>query len=90
MLDLHGKAMEFIRRKGLEAAKSYFHPDDYTHSNDYGAYLFAGMVAEEIRRVCGNRSEPSYRFLAECVTKGFGPWEPPEKIVMPEQPFTIR
>lgn len=86
VLDLHGRAMEFIRKKGVEAAKAYFHPDDYTHSNDYGAYLFAGMVAEEIVRVCKIHSEPAYGFLAECVTKGFGSWEPPEKIVMPKKP----
>lgn len=86
VLDLHGRAMEFIRRKGLEAAKLYFHPDDYTHSNDYGAYLFAGMVAEEILKVCKDHSRASYRFLAECVTGGLGSWEPPEKIVMPRKP----
>lgn len=86
VLDLHGRAVEFIRGRGLEASKPYFHPDDYTHSNDYGAYLFAGMVAEEIRRVCGEHCEPAYRFLAESVTGGFGPWEPPEKIEMPVKP----
>lgn len=86
VLDLHRRAMEFICRKGLEASKLYFHPDDYTHSNDYGAYLFAGMVAEEICRVCGGHHEAAYRFLAESVTGGFGPWEPPEKIEMPRKP----
>lgn len=86
VLDLHERSMEFIRRKGLEGAKPYFHSDDYTHSNDYGAYLFAGMVAEEILRVCGEHIRPAYRFLAECVTGGPGSWEPPEKIVMPRKP----
>lgn len=86
VLDLHGRSVEFVREKGLDAAKAYFHPDDYTHSNDYGAYLFAGFVAEEIVRVCRGHSLPPYRFLAECVTKGFGSWEPPEKIIMPVRP----
>ncbi|MCM1025459.1 MAG: GDSL-type esterase/lipase family protein [Roseburia sp.] len=121
VLDLHARSVEYILREGLEAAKDSFHPGDYTHSNDYGAYRFAGMVAEEIRRVCGdwtqdgclqgsdsqdsgqescpqgvrigessspqdNRPQDAYRFLAECVTEGFGPWEPKERPTMPEKP----
>ena len=85
--DLHGRSMDFIVRNGLEASKAYFFPGDYTHSNDYGAYFMAGLVAEEIRRACGERKEPGYRFLAEnCIVGGFGPWPVPEKIVMPERP----
>ncbi|MCM1188013.1 MAG: GDSL-type esterase/lipase family protein [bacterium] len=140
VLDLHARSVEYILREGLEAAKDSFHPGDYTHSNDYGAYRFAGMVAEEIRRVCGswekdgclrggepqddgrgsrpqesypqdgclqggtpqdsgqeccpqgvrigesNSPQDAYRFLAECVTEGFGPWEPKERPTMPEKP----
>lgn len=81
VVDLHKCSMEFIIEKGLEASKAYFYPGDYTHSNDYGAYYMAGIVAEEIVRVCGSRQESAYRFLAECVTDGFGAWEPAEHIV---------
>lgn len=47
----------------------------------------AGLVAEEIIRVCGGRKEPEYRFLAErCVAAGFGPWPVAERIVPLEKP----
>ncbi len=86
VIDLHKRSMDFILEKGLEASKSYFFPGDYTHSNDYGAYHMAGYVAEEIVRVCANREEAQYRFLAEHVTKGFGKWEPAQCIVPAVKP----
>jgi len=86
VLDLHKRSMDFIVEKGLEASKAYFFPGDYTHSNDYGAYFMAGLVAEELVRVCGGRNEPEYRFLADCVTGGFGSWEPAEHIVPAKKP----
>lgn len=48
VLDLHKKSMAFVKAQGREAAKRFFFPSDYTHSNDYGAYLFAGFIYEEI------------------------------------------
>lgn len=86
VIDLHKLSMEFVIEKGLENAKPYFFPNDYTHSNDYGAYIMAGFVASEIVRVCSKHSEPGYRFLAKCVTEGFGEWQLPERIVLPVKP----
>lgn len=86
VVDLHRRSMEFVVKNGLEASKAYFFPGDYTHSNDYGAYYMAGIVADEVVRVCGGRKEPAYHFLAECVTEGFGAWEPKEDIVPPVKP----
>lgn len=86
VLDLHGLSMALIKEKGLEASKPYFFPNDYTHNNDYGAYLMAGLVAGEIVRVCGRHQDPGYRFLASCVTAGFGEWELPERIMLPVKP----
>lgn len=86
VLDLHQRSMDFVVENGLEASKAFFFPGDYTHSNDYGAYLMAGFVAQEIVRVCGNYPDPAYRFLAGCVTEGFGPWTPAERIVLPVKP----
>lgn len=86
VVDLHGLSMDFVVKHGLEASKAYFFPNDYTHSNDYGAYVMAGFVAEEIRRVCGGRREQEYRFLAECTTDGCGPWQITEEIVLPVKP----
>lgn len=86
VLDLHGLSMDFIQKNGLEASKAYFFPNDYTHSNDYGAYKMAGFVAQEIVRVCMNHPNPGYRFLAKCVTEGFGEWTPAKEIVVPVKP----
>lgn len=86
VLDLHKLSMEFVLKNGLEASKAYFYPNDYTHSNDYGAYMMAGFVASEIVRVCSKHAEPGYRFLAKCVTEGFGEWQISEEIVVPAKP----
>lgn len=86
VLDLHGLSKEFIVHQGLEASKDYLFPGDFTHSNDFGAYKMAGFIAQEIKRVCGQHTSPSYRFLAKCVTEGFGPWTCKEKIVLPVKP----
>lgn len=86
VLDLHQLSMDFVLEHGLEGSKPYYFPNDYTHSNDYGAYHMAGLVAKEIIRVCAGHQEPGYRFLAKCVTEGFGAWEPAEEIVPPEKP----
>lgn len=86
VLDLHRLSMDFVLQHGLEGSKPYFFPNDYTHSNDYGAYRMAGFVAGEILRICAGHEESAYRFLAECVTEGFGDWEPTEKIVPPVKP----
>ena len=48
VVDLHGKSMDFVRNLGLEEAKLYYFPGDFTHSNDYGAYKMAGFVAEDL------------------------------------------
>lgn len=87
VVDLHRRSMDFIVKTGLEASKAYFFPKDHSHSNDYGAYFMAGLVAEEIIRSCGARKEPEYRLLAErCAAGGFGPWPAAERIVPLEKP----
>lgn len=86
VLDLHQLSMDFVVEHGLEGSKLYYFPNDYTHNNDYGAYYMAGLVAQEIIRVCSNHQEPGYRFLAKCITGGFGDWKPTEEIVLPVKP----
>lgn len=73
VLDLHVSSREAIRQMGNKKAEAYFYPKDDTHLNDYGGYLMAGMVADEISRVCSGF--PGYGLLAACVTDGFGKWE---------------
>lgn len=46
--DLHERSKELILSLGRDRAKRYFYPSDYTHSNDYGAYCFAGYVYREL------------------------------------------
>ena len=36
VVDLHAASRNFVLVKGLEAAKQWFYPNDFTHSNDYG------------------------------------------------------
>lgn len=74
VLDLHGASMADIVALGRDASKVYYHEDDWTHTNDYGAYRAAGYVASELRRI--KDSFPAYRTLADAVGEGLGNWEP--------------
>lgn len=73
--DLHERSMAFVKEQGREAAKRYFFPSDYTHSNDYGAYLFAGFVYEELAEKQILTAEASGR---AGMSRS---WEPP--VVLP-------
>lgn len=86
VLDLHKHSMDLVLAKGLEASKVYYAPGDYTHSNDYGAYLMAAYVSQELVKACKNHADEAYRFLAECVTEGYGAWDLPEKIIVDAKP----
>lgn len=46
LLDLHESSINWIRGLGLQGAKRYFYPGDFTHPNEYGAYQWARFVAE--------------------------------------------
>lgn len=75
VVPLHQRSMDFIKTCGRDRAMRYFYPSDYTHSNDYGAYLFAGFV---------------YEALCECTVANFavgtgerayaGSWDPPAAV----------
>lgn len=74
VLDLHGDSMADIKNLGRDASKVFYHVDDWTHTNDYGAYRAAGYVASELRRL--GDSFPGYRALTDAVGAGAGGWEP--------------
>ena len=78
VLELHEKSMAFVRAQGRESAKRFFFPSDYTHSNDYGAYLFAGYIYEELCK------KEVFAQAGIYLTMGETPdaWIPPE--VLPE------
>ncbi|MDO5291654.1 MAG: rhamnogalacturonan acetylesterase [bacterium] len=48
LIDLHKESKKLVIELGKEQVKKYFFPSDYTHSNDYGAFLFAGYVFKEL------------------------------------------
>ncbi|HJA66171.1 MAG TPA: rhamnogalacturonan acetylesterase [Candidatus Mediterraneibacter cottocaccae] len=50
-IDLHGASVCFLNRLGMADARGYFHPGDYTHTNEYGAYRAAAYIAEELARL---------------------------------------
>jgi lysophospholipase L1-like esterase len=96
VLDLHKLSMDLIQELGLEGAKKYFYPDDFTHTNDYGAYKMAGLVVAQIRGLAQHEDE-AYRILADCftppqdeqgiLTQWSDPvWEPTTKIILPRKP----
>ena len=53
VLDLHAYALALVQQDGLETAKRWFYPGDYTHTNDFGAYKMAGFVAQALGAALG-------------------------------------
>jgi len=75
VLDLHAAMKDAICRAGLEAARVWFHPGDFTHTNDFGAHMAAGFVAEELVRA--GLAEPAE--VPEWPVRGpLAVLEPPE------------
>lgn len=51
LIDLHQFSKDFIETHGLEASKSYFFPNDYTHTNDYGGLQIASYIAAALKGI---------------------------------------
>lgn len=79
VLDLHKKSKDFILSEGLENSKRYFYPKDYTHTNDYGAFLMAGFVAECCREI-------NIPVLTDFIIERSDSFLPPAIITLPEPP----
>lgn len=103
VIDLHAASRAFVLEKGLEEAKRWFFPNDFTHSNDYGAYQAAGWVAQGLAGFVGKTgldgeaevfeesSEAAYTGLAAFVQKGgFGYWEPGNDCRLPQPPEEMK
>lgn len=69
VIDLHDYSMRFIERTGMERSCGYFHPGDYTHTNEYGAVLFASFLAKELGRLFPD---------SFCVAEGPSDFTPPD------------
>ena len=66
VVDLHEAMKAAIGRAGMDAARVWFHPCDYTHTNDFGAHMAAGFVAEGLARLglISGTSVPEWRVHA--------------------------
>lgn len=51
LVDLHQLSRDFIETHGLENAKAYFFPNDYTHTNDYGGLQMASYIATVLKDI---------------------------------------
>ena len=79
VIDLHQMSMDFVLKEGLERAKRYYFPKDYTHSNDYGAYQMARYVA----RAC---KQENITDLSCYIKKIEDEFLPPDSITLPIPP----
>ena len=50
-IDLHAYSTELMKKQGMKRSRDYFHPDDYTHTNEYGAYRFAAFLSKQLVRL---------------------------------------
>ncbi|NLO86031.1 MAG: rhamnogalacturonan acetylesterase [Clostridiales bacterium] len=56
LIDLHEDTVNWTKSLGREGAKRFYHPGDFTHTNDYGAdqwvrFLLDGMLASSDPRI---------------------------------------
>ncbi|MCR5716399.1 MAG: hypothetical protein K6G23_06120 [Lachnospiraceae bacterium] len=75
VVDLHAFSMALIKKLGREEARKYYFPSDYTHTNDYGAYYYAGYVATQLKEL---------GLIGEV--QSVEEWTPCEALPVPEPP----
>ncbi len=85
VIGLHDFMLEKITAEGLEPAKRYYYPGDFTHTNDPGAYMCARFIANEL----GKLFSDGYDRLAKLVDTDKSDWHAPigAKPPMPPQDF---
>lgn len=84
VLDLHGYSMELIIKNGLEGSKKFYYPGDYSHTNDYGAYMMAGYVVSEMKRIAAVSKEACYKAFTGMMRDDVPAWEiDPELLKIP-------
>lgn len=97
VIDLHARSMDFVIKKGLEGAKPFFFPKDFTHTNDYGAYKMAGFVVEDYLEKAKSGWADAYTKIAGEMAKYamakcamihtiVPAWEPENSEELPEIP----
>ncbi len=84
VLDLHRFSMELVMREGLEESRKYYFPGDLSHTNDFGAYLMAGYIASEMKRVASESKVQAYKLFASMLRTGVSEWKiDPERLKLP-------
>lgn len=78
IIDLHKFSMDFVLKEGLDSAKRYYYPKDYTHTNDYGAYLMAECIASGLAQI-----EELKDFV---ISESPANWNPPAVVTLPIPP----
>lgn len=82
VIGLHDFMMKKVTSEGLQSAKRYYYPGDYTHTNDPGAYMCAEYIANELSKLTGD----GYEKLASCVKPSGCEWAAPHGAVPPAPP----
>lgn len=54
-INLHEYSVKLIKKMGMKRSRDYFHPEDYTHTNEYGAYRLAEFLAKELEKLFPDR-----------------------------------
>ncbi len=78
VIDLHAFSLHFFKTLGLEKAKAYFHPGDFTHLNDYGAFRMASYIASQLTVGTINLDK-------SWAIKKTSPLEVPKDLELPEE-----
>ena len=87
VIGLHDYFLNIIKTHGLESAKRFYYPGDFTHTNDPGALLAATYIAAECKKLTG----AGYEYLASHVgdtdikwdaLEGITPSAPPDNFVI--------
>ncbi len=86
VVGLHDCMMRIIEDEGLESAKRYYYPGDFTHTNDPGAFMSARYIASELAKLTGE----GYGMLAEHVSVHDAEWDAPKGIRPPAPPTDFK
>ncbi len=82
VIGLHDFMMEKVKSEGLQSAKRYYYPGDYTHTNDPGAYMCAEYIANELSKL----TDDGYAKLASLVKPTGSAWTAPHGATPPSPP----
>ncbi len=86
VIGLHDFMLEKIVSEGLESAKRYYYPGDFTHTNDPGAYMCAMFIASELAKLFPD----GYDRLAKLIDTDKAEWSAPAGVKPPMPPVEFK